>query len=65
MANKIETSSKNIKPRTNLNHNIYIEPSKIGGNQQSLSPQTTIVDLEGVIDDIFTCLTSLRHSIFP
>jgi len=22
MANKIETSSKNIKPRTNLNHNI-------------------------------------------
>ena len=24
MANKIETSSKNIKPRLNLNHNIYI-----------------------------------------
>ena len=24
MANKTETSSKNIKPRTNLNHNIYI-----------------------------------------
>ena len=24
MANKIETSSKNIKPRINLNHNIYI-----------------------------------------
>ena len=23
MANKIETSSKNIKPRTNLNHNMY------------------------------------------
>ena len=23
MANKIETSSKNIKPRINLNHNIY------------------------------------------
>ena len=23
MANKIETSSKNIKPRANLNHNIY------------------------------------------
>ena len=25
MANKIETSSKNIKPRINLNHNIYID----------------------------------------
>ena len=24
MANKIETSSKNIKPRINLNHNIYL-----------------------------------------
>ena len=24
MANKTETSEKNIKPRTNLNHNIYI-----------------------------------------
>ena len=24
MANKIETSPKNIKPRMNLNHNIYI-----------------------------------------
>ena len=27
MANKIETSSKNIKPRINLNHNIHIPPS--------------------------------------
>ena len=44
---------------------VCIEPSKIGRNQQSLSPQTTIVDLGGVIDDIFTRLTSLRHSIFP
>ena len=26
MANKIETSSKNIKPRINLNHNIYTKP---------------------------------------
>ena len=25
MANKLETSSKNIKPRINLNHNIYKE----------------------------------------
>ena len=24
MANKIETSSKNVKPRINLNHNIYV-----------------------------------------
>ena len=24
MANKIETSSKNFKPRINLNHNIYL-----------------------------------------
>ena len=27
MANKIETSSKNIKPRINLNHNIYMTTS--------------------------------------
>ena len=25
MANKIETSSKNIKPKINLNHNIHME----------------------------------------
>ena len=29
MANKIETSSKNIKPRINLNHNIYTEVHRL------------------------------------
>ena len=38
MANKIETSSKNIKPRINLNHNKY----KFGklDNQIRAHPQT-------------------------
>ena len=34
MANKIETNSKNFKPRINLNHNIYFIELKIHLNEE-------------------------------
>ena len=43
MANKIETSSKNIKPRINLNHNIYIVRTYVWGLFNSIAFNLTQV----------------------
>ena len=43
MANKIETISKNFKPRINLNHNIYINYDINHNNLERLKEECSIV----------------------
>ena len=52
MANKIENSSKNINPRINLNHNIYMHIHSYSSN--GFSWKSLVPEWANTVNDVLT-----------